>query len=1026
MSKASNALQKSVLTDAELMGAAEAEMATKVANAQYATRDARAELDTLEGQVANRRSLRSSQEVRMAQDVSAAQIAASDQTGHAGQQMARAKDLEVAQENLASQSLRNQLLNEADTRKLVAAEAQVNAIKQVESSQMAYAEQMAIDRRLTEQTAANAMERQRIAQKEAESRIASSQRMMASITSGGTMAVMAGAALVVSAAAVAGGFAYAADKAANFEKAVLLIKTQAGATRAEVDLMRQAVLTLAPQFGYTATEAATAAFHIESVGLRGSRAVDALKFAMEGARIGAADLEATTNMLAVIMASGLVPATQSSAETMATLDAIIGQGNIRMDQLAGAFRTGLIGAMQMAGVKLKDMGAALATLTDLGYSGATAGTALRSALTMIASPTAKATELLKIMGFSVETSKDALSKMTKSLLDAGINVTQFASVVRGQGLAAGLQMLHDKMKAGGLSADEMAATITKAFGGSRIGSAFKVLFENMARLQMREAAIAKNSTAAIFAQKWSDTQQLTTTKMSQLGSSFNTILILLGEALMPTVNRAIDAFIRFLTPIGDWISRNQELVAQLVPIVVMVLGITGGILILGGAFAVLGAMVAAVASAIGVFSGGLGAVLLIAGGLAAMLIGGVAIAMSAWGAFSSFWVTRVVPAATRVGNVISAVWKAITDGIATTKPIFDAAFKSFTDTLSKQGGLWDDMTGAFDRFSKDLLTFIKSSTFASLIATLSVGIPSAIKVTLDYLILMGDQAQMSFTLLLAAAAITRDGVANDQRQMQKDLKYFGGEINRQAQRSAADFLQIASDTAANFNGTYKKQWQDVYDQTMLMTGQLGDDGASHFEAAMTKLQKAGLKITATMKIEMKKQFVDIAGFAADGIILGLIANQNRIDAAFRKSALSAAAAAKAAARAKSPSQLTADEVGEPMGLGVIMGLERVTGPLNAAMAKLVTGASVAAPMPASTGASGVPILSVLQDIRDGIRQLVSDFQQPAVATAPSNGATQSGGPMPATNSTLASFAYAILQQAESNRRRGVSGYGMDL
>src|SRR5712664_646413 len=69
MQRSSLALQKSVLADTEAMAMAEGAWAQRTQAASYAVRDAKAEVETLEGQVANRRSLRASAEIRAAQDV---------------------------------------------------------------------------------------------------------------------------------------------------------------------------------------------------------------------------------------------------------------------------------------------------------------------------------------------------------------------------------------------------------------------------------------------------------------------------------------------------------------------------------------------------------------------------------------------------------------------------------------------------------------------------------------------------------------------------------------------------------------------------------------------------------------------------------------------------------------------------------------------------------------------------------------------------------------------------------------------
>src|SRR5258708_6315153 len=704
------------------------------------------------------------------------------------------------------------------------------------------------------------------AEKEEAALIASRQRMMAAFTQAGTIAVMAGAAMIGVAAGIGGAMLYAADQSAKFEQRLLLIQTQAGGTAADVNLLRTAALTLGPQFGYTAQAAADAAYHIESVGLRGKAAVDALKYSMMGARIGMADLEATSNMLATIMASHLVPAGRSAETTMATLDAIIGQGNIRMDALSASFRTGLVGALELAGVGLRDAGAALATLTDLGYSGATAGTALRSALTMIAAPTNKATELLRDMGFSVEEARAGMSAMQQALLRSGINVTQFAAIVRRDGIAGGLEALHNAMVKGGLSADEMSATITKAFGGSRIGSAFKVLFENLDRLKMREAAIAANSTAQIFEAKWAATSELLTTKLSQIGSTFNNLVIILGEALTPAVVSWLDAVSRALSPITEWATANQKLIAQFAPMLVAFLAIGGAVLILVGGMTLLGTLATALISGFMAFGPvvlGVGAVFAL---IATVVAGAAKTGQQNWAMFHAYWETRVIPAASRLWNTLKVVFDAISSGIKTVKPLFDSAFSSFATQLPEHGGLWDNATLAFSNFSNDLLPFSNSDPSPSLTAPFAVSLPAALKISLDQVVLFADTLQLAFTAIASSVKVAADQARGDFGAAATDAAVGYKEIARLTQKQGDDMTRMVKDSSAMFDKEHKEMWQKVYNDPMAMTAKRGDDGAPAVVKAHQRMTKVSREQMKEWQLQAKKDGVSLCQDIIPGML----------------------------------------------------------------------------------------------------------------------------------------------------------------
>jgi hypothetical protein len=62
---------------------------------------------------------------------------------------------------------------------------------------------------------------------------------------------------------------------------------------------------------------------------------------------------------------------------MAALNATVGAGNMRMGDLISALGTGVLPAAKLAGLSLKDVGAALALMVDEGMQADSAATRLR-------------------------------------------------------------------------------------------------------------------------------------------------------------------------------------------------------------------------------------------------------------------------------------------------------------------------------------------------------------------------------------------------------------------------------------------------------------------------------------------------------------------------------------------------------------------------------------------------------------------------------------------------------------------------
>ena len=200
------------------------------------------------------------------------------------------------------------------------------------------------------------------------------------------------------------GIGVAAGKMAiDFQAAMENIHTQAGASQKEVDKLSQKVLALAKTVPYGPTPLADALYHLESIGLRLNRVYEqhglkirkqiplmqVLKTAAEGAAVGHANLEETTTALGSAWLSGIKGATNLKT-AMGTLNAIVGTGNMRMQDLVTALGTGVLPMAKLAGLGFKDVGAALAIMSDEGYNVSSAATQMGTALHYLFDPTQKA------------------------------------------------------------------------------------------------------------------------------------------------------------------------------------------------------------------------------------------------------------------------------------------------------------------------------------------------------------------------------------------------------------------------------------------------------------------------------------------------------------------------------------------------------------------------------------------------------------------------------------------------------------
>lgn len=346
--------------------------------------------------------------------------------------------------------------------------------------------------------------------------------------------------------------------AGDFESAMLRIQTQAGGSAQEVRNMTQAVLDLAPTVGEGPQALAESLFFVESAGLRGAQALDVLKLAAEGARVGNANLEDVTNALTAVMVSH-VGGVRNATEAMGALNAIVGQGKMTFQDLSSSMSSGILDTAATFGVSLQSMGAALDIMTDHGVPAEQAATRLRMTISLMGAPTAKAAEILQTLGLNSEDAAAQVNDTWQALEGLGVSTTRLSEDLRKpNGFYVALSDLRDQMQKAGLDAEQQAAVITRAFGGARIGSGILSLYQNLDVLQGKFDAIGKS--ASDFPSAWALTQKTFNQQLAELGASAQKAGIELGTWLIPKVREA-----------ADWMSSHIQVVKDLAEVIGVVL-----------------------------------------------------------------------------------------------------------------------------------------------------------------------------------------------------------------------------------------------------------------------------------------------------------------------------------------------------------------------------------------------------------------------------------------------------------------------
>ncbi len=324
-------------------------------------------------------------------------------------------------------------------------------------------------------------------------------------------AAMAGAAIVAGAGY---GLLKAGEAASNFQAQMMQIHTQAGAGMGEVAKQSNNLINLAPQVGESVSTLASGMYHIESVGFRGSKALNILKVAAQGAQVGNANLVDVTNALDAAVVSG-IPGVQNYQQAMGTLNAAVGAGDMSMQDMADAMGTGILATSKQFGLSLNDVGAALAVFGDNNIRGADAATKLRMALQ-----------------YSAVVSKNG----AKALATIGMSATEMSQDFHSGGLVKGLQDLQNHLQQAGISSQNAGTLLAQAFG-KRAGVGLQVLLDQLPRLKSKYEAITAQSKK--FGSDWKATTHTTKFQLNALSSGFGALEVKIGEAVLPIANKIL-------------------------------------------------------------------------------------------------------------------------------------------------------------------------------------------------------------------------------------------------------------------------------------------------------------------------------------------------------------------------------------------------------------------------------------------------------------------------------------------------------
>jgi TP901 family phage tail tape measure protein len=366
----------------------------------------------------------------------------------------------------------------------------------------------------------------------------------------GTSMQEAGNKAGVASGLIAAGFAYAANKAIDFEKQISAIGAVSGATQGELEAMRKKALQLGADTSFSASQAANA---MEELAKAGISTTDILN--------GAAD---ATVALAAAGGIELADAATIAANAMNQFGLKAKDLPKVVDQIAGAANSSAIdvrdlglsmqqaGAVaHLAGLSFEDTATAIALMGNAGIKGSDAGTSLKTFLQNLIPTTKQQIALMKQLGL---VTKDGANKF----FDASGKVKNLAAVS---------QTLKDALK--GMTKEQQLNTLQILFGSDAIRAA-AVLADNGADGFNKLAdAMGKTTAADVAAARLNNTAG----QLEQLKGSAETAAISLGTLLLPSVIKLLKGLTSLANGFTNLSPGTQKTIAIVAAVVGGILGL---------------------------------------------------------------------------------------------------------------------------------------------------------------------------------------------------------------------------------------------------------------------------------------------------------------------------------------------------------------------------------------------------------------------------------------------------------------------
>lgn len=332
--------------------------------------------------------------------------------------------------------------------------------------------------------------------------------------------------LIAGGAAVAFGY--------KFEKSMLLIQTHTDTSRKNLQLYKNEILAMSRSGKYTQgpNELAEAMYHVASDGYQGAKAMSILRSSADLAMVGQSNLAETT--YAVVSAvKNHIRGAKTDKEAIAALNAAMGAGDTKMQEITGSMTTGIIPAAEQMGLSFQDVTSSLDLLTQRGVPAQQGAYRLAMTFQMLIPHTEKAEKQFEALGLKNLALVETIEKEPK------------------MGLLHAMELLEQRLtKVYGAKPSHQIQAIEEIFGGGRTSRGAISLLENLKQWEHTYEHInklEKETPSKIHQAKVSNVN-----KMKEALAQLEAVLTEVGVQLLPAVTKGFETLMHPVIGAVHW------------------------------------------------------------------------------------------------------------------------------------------------------------------------------------------------------------------------------------------------------------------------------------------------------------------------------------------------------------------------------------------------------------------------------------------------------------------------------------------